>query len=387
MLKKILLFKTILIVQILFAQTVTTVTDGNFHDGLAVDSQGNVYGSDFPPVPPFPNPVKNVYKYDTDGDVTVFATGFVSPNGIGINSQDEIYVCDHYRNNIKKFSSNGTLLMTTSIGQFTTPSGIKPIPNSLDMLVVEYNTGKLKQLSSNGEVTTLHDGSPLFGPVGITFIEAVPYIANFNDRKIFRFLNGALTEVAQLPSNNNPQTDWLGFLTSANGFLYATHIGSHSIYKIDPTTGVVTLFAGSVQGNQDGDLETAKFDNPNGIVADPSTGNLYVSDAGPGNNPVKNLRIIQNAFLSTNDFSLDTIGLEVFPNPVKENLNIKLKLRTLDSLKIEIFDITGKSVYKNEIMPNDSDLSLSIPISQWSKGTYVFQCLQKDKRVTKKFIL
>ncbi|WP_282043797.1 T9SS type A sorting domain-containing protein [Winogradskyella flava] len=385
MCKKILLLSLILCSYSIVSQTVSTVTGGNFHDGLAVDSQGNVYGSDFPPVAPFPNPIKNVYKYDTSGNVTVFATGFVSPNGIGINSQDEVYVCDHFANNIKKFSSDGTLLMTTTIGQFTTPAGIKPIPNTLDMLVVEYNNNsgrKIKQLSADGTVTTLFSGAPLNGPAGIAFIGDTPYIANFNDRKIFRFQNSFLTEVAQLPSSNNPQTDFLGFLTSANGLLYATHFGLNSIYTINPTTGEVNLFAGSSQGGQDGDISIATFNGPNGIVADESTGKIYVSDAG-----VKNLRIIENAFLSTEDFTADSFRLHAFPNPAKDSLKIEMKLNILDPLEIQIIDATGKIIYQKSFTIDDSKFSFAIPTTAWEEGTYILHCIQSNKKITKKIMI
>ena len=380
MLKKILLFSFILCSYSIVSQTVSTITEGNFHDGLAVDSQGNVYGSDFPT-----SGSQSVYKYDTNGNVTVFATGFVSPNGIGINSQDEIYICDHFGNAIKKYDINGTLLANFNSGQFATPAGIKPIPNSLDMLVVEYNntTGrKIKRLAADGTVTTLFSGAPLNGPAGIAFIGDVPYIANFNNRKIFRFLDGALTEVATLPSGGNPNSNFLGFLTSANGVLYATHIGLNSIYSINPNSGTVTLFAGSTQGTNDGDISTATFFSPNGIIADTANDKLYISDAGN-----KNLRIIDNAFLSTESFNSEDISITMFPNPAKDSLQINFKLKTEDNLKITITDMTGKSIYKKELVPTHIDGSITIPTAQWPKGTYIIQCIQNTKTLNKKIII
>ena len=262
MLKKILLFNFILCFYSINSQTVSTITQGNFQDGLAMDSQGNVYGSDF-----F-GPSRSVYKYDTNGNVTTFASGFVTPNGIGINSLDEIYVCDHFGNVIKKYDINDTLLENYSNGLFSSPAGIQPIPNTLDMLVVEYNntTGrKIKRLAADGTVTTLYTGAPLNGPAGITFIGEVPYIANFNDRKIFSFLDGTLTEIAQLPSIASPTAGSLGFLTSGNNLLYATNLNENKIYSIDPSTGQVTLLAGSSDGSLDGSISSATFSGPNGI--------------------------------------------------------------------------------------------------------------------------
>lgn len=379
MIKKVLLFNLILCYYSINSQTISTISEGSFQDGLAIDSQGNIYGSDF-----F-GPSRNVYKYDTNGNVTTFASGFVTPNGIGINSQDEIYVCDHFGNEIRKYDINGTLLANFSNGLFSTPAGIQPIPNTLDMLVVEYNniTGNtIKRLGSDGIVTTLYSGFPLNGPAGITFIGEVPYIANFNDRKIFSFLNGTLTEIAQLPSIGIPGGGSLGFLTSGNGVLYATNLNDNKIYSIDPSSGQVSLFAGSTDGSLDGSVSVATFSGPNGIIADNSNGRLYVSDSS-----TSNLRIIDNAFLSTNDFALEDFDFKIFPNPTKDSLNIKCSLNTLKPLKIEVIDLLGKIVYKNKVMPKSKDFITSIPTTDWKKGTYIFKIIQGDNKLIKKIII
>lgn len=376
MFKKKLLLGLILSAQVILGQTVSTITEGNFHDGLAVDSQGNVYGSDFPP-----SATRSVYKYDTDGNVTVFADGFISPNGIGINSQDEIYICDHYGNTVKKYDNNGTLLADYT-GQFTTPAGIKPIPNTLDMLVVEYdnNSGrKIKRLAADGTVTTLYTGAPLNGPAGITFIGEVAYIANFNNRKIFRFENNALTEIAQLPSSSDPSTNFLGFLTSANDMLYATHIGNNSIYSINPTTGEFSVFSGSALGNLDGDISNATFNRPNGIVTDTANNRIYVSDAG-----TKNLRIIDNAFLSVKEFKKKD-EIVAYIDRVCNCLILKVNSSNNNKTLVEIVNIEGKVVYNTTI--KSGLVNLKVPLSNWQNSTYIVKVTQGGKTNAKKILI
>jgi len=72
---------------------------------------------------------------------------------------------------------------------------------------------------------------------------------------------------------NNP----VGVCFDPAGNLYITDPGNHQIRKI-AVNGDVTIFAGSVGGNTDGDLTKATFDTPEGIVMD-AAGNLYITDS------------------------------------------------------------------------------------------------------------
>ncbi len=259
--------------------TVSTVVQGSFYDGLAVDSKGNVYGSDF---------VGNtVYKLDTSGQVSVFVNGLVSPNGIGVNNKDEIYICDNFGNTIYKYDNEGNELESF---EATSPAGIKKLPWSNDMIFVEYNTNTLSVLKEDGSIEKLYEGAPINGPAGIAFDRyGNTFIGNFNDRKILKFKNNQITTIAQLPAEGT-DTNYLGFLTYAKGYLYATQIGEHKIYKINPRKkDGLEIFAGSVQGNVDGDISEATFNYPNGILASKDQKTLYISDAG-----TSNLRIISS---------------------------------------------------------------------------------------------
>lgn len=257
--------------------TVSTVSEGKFYDGLETDSHGNLYGSDFVG--------DAVYKLNTEGEVSVFADGLNSPNGIGINSKDEVYVCDHFGNAIFKYNKQGELM--TSF-EAISPAGIKKMPRSDDMLFVEYNTNTINLLKEDGTIVKLFEGAPINGPAGIAFDrKGKAYIGNFNDLTIYSYENGEVQYVAQLPAEA-ANFNFLGFLTYAKGYLYATQLGEHRIYKINPNKiDSFEVFAGSALGNTDGDISEATFNFPNGIVASRDQKTLYISDAG-----TSNLRII-----------------------------------------------------------------------------------------------
>ena len=75
---------------------------------------------------------------------------------------------------------------------------------------------------------------------------------------------------------NNPRA-----LAYDSGNLYVTDSRNHSIRKVALATGAVTTVAGAalVSGSTDGTGAAARFNRPNGLVAD-GAGNLYVADMG-----------------------------------------------------------------------------------------------------------
>lgn len=78
--------------------------------------------------------------------------------------------------------------------------------------------------------------------------------------------------------NPNPNFNTLnGIAVAPDRTIYLTEIGFHHIKRLSPT-GQVTIFAGAEAGFADGNLSTARFNNPTGLLLD-SDGNLYVADS------------------------------------------------------------------------------------------------------------
>lgn len=110
------------------------------------------------------------------------------------------------------------------------------------------------------------------------------YVADTYNHRIRRISpSGVVTTVA---GGTAGSTDGIGTLASMYfptyiaidgvGDLYVTDRGNHRIRKITPA-GVVTTFAGSIQGYQNGTGTAAQFNTPSGIAIDAS-GNVYVAD-------------------------------------------------------------------------------------------------------------
>ncbi|MEL6809891.1 MAG: T9SS type A sorting domain-containing protein [Bacteroidota bacterium] len=350
---------------LLLGQTVTTITEGAFSDGLAIDDQGNLYGSDFGG--------DSVYKYDINGDVTVFKNGFVSPNGIALDPQGNIYICDHFGNTLYKYDSEGVELATFS--EVITPAGIQNIPGTNDMIIVGYSSNTVNILDNDdGSITELVSEGLLNGPAGIAFVNDQIFIANFLDRKVLRLDGQTLVEIAQLPAGAS-QTNFLGFLTSFGGQLYATQIGEGKIYRIDPVSGDFEVFAGSVTGNNDGPLETATFNRPNGILGDEANNRIYVSDAGS-----KNLRIIEGISLGLENREDPSLGVVLTPNPGRDEVRL-----ISDETIIEVWVYNALMKKLTEIK---GDNLTHMVTNGWSTGAYwVKMITEEGKSITKKILI
>ncbi|AXT51674.1 T9SS C-terminal target domain-containing protein [Aquimarina sp. BL5] len=361
----------LLVTASLNSQTVTTVMEGLFHDGLALDINGNLYGSDYSG--------DSVFKLDVNGNVSTFVSGLNTPNGIGVNSNNEIYICDHESNRILKYNDQGDELASYPT---LTPAGIKKMPNSDDMLFVGYGNNTINLLASDGTITQLFSGSPLNGPAGIAFDDSgTIFIGNFNDRRIHKYDNGVLTYVAQLPSGGI-NSNFLGFLTYANGFLYATQLGEHRVYRINPqNVDDLEIYAGSTIGNADGNVADATFNLPNGILASPDGATIYVSDAG-----TKNLRIISDVTLSINELKEADFSLLLYPNPSTEMLTIKGVLLEQSSFDVAVYDTLGQRIFSESNPFETKAFERNINTSTWSSGIYTVLITSGTYRTSKKIV-
>ena len=111
--------------------------------------------------------------------------------------------------------------------------------------------------------------------------------SNNDDNKLpFDSLKGIVSTLAgSIPGDvdaaigSNAQFNNLkGICNDNQGNSYIVDLQSNKIKKITPS-GVVSTFAGSVQGDENGTGTNAKFDEPWAICID-LQGNLYVSDSG-----------------------------------------------------------------------------------------------------------
>jgi len=85
---------------------------------------------------------------------------------------------------------------------------------------------------------------------------------------------------------------------------------------------------------------------------------------------------VQNV-LGTSEISNDKTELSIYPNPVKDVLNIQSKNQIV---KAEIYDVNGRILVSTSLKGN------SINVSELSKGNYIIKLFSKDKTTVHKFI-
>ena len=246
----------------------------NTPDRVTVDSAGNVYVSDFG------NYV--IRKISPSGAVSTLAglagvggtndgagsnARFGSPEGIAVDSANNIYVGDWTYNTIRKITPVGTNWVVSTIAGLA------------------GNAGSFDGIGSNARFS---------GPDGLAVDSAgnifVADFANHTLRKITLVgTNWVVTTLAGLPGSAG-SIDGAGSnarfyypdsaAVDAGGNIYVAEYFGYTIRKVTPSGQVDTL-AGLrySNGSADGTGINAAFYKPNGVAFDSAT-NIYVADAG-----------------------------------------------------------------------------------------------------------
>ncbi len=316
------------------SQQVSTLLNSStiqIDDALILDDAGNLYGSHYMG--------SKVYKIDVNGNATTFYSGLNTPNGLAFDSQKNMYIVDNIGNKVYKVDSTGTLIYQVSVSN---PSGIIKSIDSDTMIITQYTGHAMRQLSPDGIINTMpiHFGYPLNGPVGLAYgTDSSLYIGNFSNRKIFRLKEDSLHYVATLNSGANSN---IGFLTWANGLLYATSFAAHKIYAIEPNFIDSTwVYAGSTVGNLDGPINQAKFNSPNGIIASKGGDSLYISDFTSGN-----IRLISGLINTQIERTSEKSKTVLYPNPSQGRFMIE---SSFEIVEIELFSMEGKQLYNEQV--------------------------------------
>lgn len=259
-----------------------------------------------------PNPTNNTsivsYTYRADGGILPASSYFTVSKQPIVNGNDilssldsssslgsitydsstgNIFIFDLHKMKILRFTTN--LTSFNAYADFASYSSLSISAYNGTIYAVDFNTSTLFSVNSSGVKTvintTLNENNLLYEPHSLSnVVNNKLYIVNRSktivslnilDNTVATIASSSGTlSTASLPSftENNPPS----IIVGSDGIIYISIL--HSIYKLNPQTNSVQLFAGSTSfGYTDALGSAARFNNITAITID-SQNNLYVTD-------------------------------------------------------------------------------------------------------------
>lgn len=324
----------------LYAQTPKLNNAFNFSSGIVVDSKGNAFVT---------GRNNKIIKINPEGKAELFAgggrndkdgkgkeAGFSDPDGIAIDSSDNLYVADNAR--IRKITPEGIVSTIAGVFRAESKDGDKTtasflhieniaIDNRGNIYVTDYAPGKdwrpgvvanssyyfIRKITAQGIVTTLQNGNS--GPLTLQYPRGLAcdkegnlYVCASNSHCIKKISpDGVITTAAgqcdktiyrsvykEGSTTTAVLTSPSGIAIAKNGDIYISDNRLHRIIKIanNKVTTVAGIgkisFTGNIAGaaepgERDGKALQAMFYTPTGIAFD-KAGNLYIVDGSSRNN-------------------------------------------------------------------------------------------------------
>ena len=246
--------------------------------GVAVDSAGNLYVSEFAGCT-----IRKMTPAGTNWVVTTLAgsagvigsadgTGrraqFWSPGGLAVDNAGNIYAPDIGNHTIRKVTPEGTNWVVTTI------AGMASVAASAD------GTNRAARFRWPNGVAVDNDGNVY---VGDTYNHTIRKMTHVGTNWVVTTLAGRAGFSGSADGTNSAARFNLtsGVAVDAAGTLYVSDAGNCTIRKVMlvGTNHVVTTLAGKAgaMGGADGIGSTARFNAPNNVAVD-SAGILYVAD-------------------------------------------------------------------------------------------------------------
>lgn len=197
-------------------------------------------------------------------DGTGAAARFNGPNGIGMDSSGNLYIADTSNAIVRKVTTGAAVTTfagaaevkgnTNGIGSaasFQGPMGVV-VDSSGNVYVSDNQSHVIRKITSSGSVSIFAGAADSSGTTNST---NTPTNARFNQPE--------------------------GLAMDSSGNIYVADKGNAVIRMINPSTGAVTTFAGTmgVQSYYNGSLTSSNFNQPTAVAVD-SSGNVYVADTG-----------------------------------------------------------------------------------------------------------
>jgi sugar lactone lactonase YvrE len=272
-------------------------------EGLAVDTNGNVYVAD--------TSNNKVRKVTGAGVVSTLPGAYSHPEGVAVDVIGNVYVADTWNHSIRKITPAGTVLTLAGSGSsgavdgngagasFSNPSGIA-VDSSGTVFVADPGNSKIRKITPGGLVSTLAgtgQAGPDDGPVAIARFDGLKDVAVDSQGNLLIAEASRIRKITPqgiVETVTRPLKQPIGVAVDTAGNRYFADTENHRIRRLS-TDGVLSTLAGTgVAGSADGPNGVGSLSSPMGVgIA--SSGDVFVADTG--NNRIR--RITPAGVLST----------------------------------------------------------------------------------------
>ncbi len=249
------MFEKTMVRGLLAALALASMVDGN--------AWGQIQAGDLYEADSYSN---TVYQFTPSGTKSTFASGF-EPTGLAFDSQGDLFVSDYGTGNIYEFNATSGSRSTFASGLIK-PQGLAFYGGNLYAVESDFGGAGSVYEYSGGSRSTVVTG--LNDPCGLAFDSSNNlYVANYFSGTIEKITNGVPSTFASGLSYPN----CLAFDSSGN--LFETDAGSGNIYEFDATSGSRSTFAGGFDGGYDSGPDGLAIDSHGNLfVGDLGTGNI-----------------------------------------------------------------------------------------------------------------
>lgn len=249
--------------------TVTAAVDPWASDGVAVASNGDVYVSNW----------VNILRVTPEGDVSVFATGFVSANGSRFDSKGNLFVADYEGSAVRKITPDG--VMTTFASGLNGPGGVW-VDEDDNLLVSLFGAGysgtgaTVLKITPDGVVSTYASGGGLQDVISIVGDESGNvYAGNWGSGTFFNITGGNVSLLAETGGASN-------HVCYSHGHIYIPSPGSALVRRVSLSGTVETFIGTETRQVIDGPIASADFERPNSCAFSPDGTIMYVVERESG---------------------------------------------------------------------------------------------------------
>ena len=341
---------------------------------------------------------------------TVYAEGLSSLDGLALSPDGSVFFAEESAGSIGFVASNGQVCLYA--GGFSNPEGIAFDSEGTLYIVEDTQNGSLFSVSSKGKIEILTD---LDAPEGVTInqegnilitesnVQFTGSPLDYRTSVTEVFPNGSTVEIQY----SQYLWSYSGITTDNQGTIYVCNEASgtgttNSIFKIDPSTGVRTLFVSGLIA-----CEGLRF-NPSGTFP------LYVveEDLGSGNGQLSVIssdgshQAFATGFLNIEDVLIDENGniyvsedtsgmiillepdtgveetseqispmhaMTISPNPFNSLIEVSLPVNHTYPTVLSMFDTTGRIVFKETLSGTQNNETYTIATHGLTNGNYFLQ--------------